>query len=62
MNFGPLQVSWAFQKNGQIIPGTEDSGEVPWFSSVEGVHVYRGVRLLTSLEFEISDGDKGRSG
>ena len=24
MNFGPLQVSWAFQRNGQIIPGTED--------------------------------------
>ena len=22
MNFGPLQVSWAFQRNGQIIPGT----------------------------------------
>ena len=59
MNFGPLQVSWAFQRNGQIIPGTEDSGEVPWFSSVEGVHVYRGeLDFSPSLEFEISDGDK----
>ena len=59
MNYGPLQVSWAFQRNGQIIPGTEESGEVPWYSSTEGVHVYRGdLDFRPSLEFNIEDGDK----
>ena len=59
MNYGPLQVSWAFQRNGQTILGTEASGEIPWFSSAEGVHVYQGeIDFSPSLEFNIDDGDK----
>ena len=58
MNYGALQVSWAFQRNGQIIPGTEESGEVPWYSSTEGVHVYRGeIDFRPSVQFNIEDGD-----
>ena len=59
MNYGPLQVSWAFQRNGQIIPGTEEIGEIPWYSSTEGVHVYQGeIDFRPTLEFNIEDGDK----
>ena len=59
MNYGPLQVSWAFQRNGQIITGTEESGEVPWYSGTEGIQVYRGeIDFRPSLEFNIEDGDK----
>jgi len=59
MNFGALQVSWAFQRSGQIIPGTEETGEIPWYSSTEGTHVYRGeIDFRPSLEFNIEDGDK----
>ena len=59
MNYGPLQVSWAFQRNGQIIPGTEENGEIPWFSSTEGAAVYQGeIDFSPSLVFNIEDGDK----
>jgi len=59
MNYGPLQVSWAFQRNGQLVPGSEDNGEIPWYSSTEGVHVYKGdIDFSPSAEFNINDGDK----
>ena len=59
MNYGPLQVSWVFQRNGQSIPGTEASGEIQWYSSEDGVHVYQGMLDFTPvLEFNIEEGDK----
>ncbi len=59
MNYGPLQVSWVFQRNGQSITGTEMGGELQWYSSKAGVHVYQGELDFTPvLEFQIEEGDK----
>ena len=59
MNYGPLQVSWVFQRNGEVVIGTEASGELPWYSSEDGVHVYQGeLDFRPVLEFNIEDGDK----
>jgi hypothetical protein len=59
MNYGPLYVSWVFQRNGQDMPGTEENGEIPWYSSTEGVHVYQGeIDFSPSANFNFDDGDK----
>ena len=42
MIYGPLQVSWVFERNGQPISGTESNGEISWLSSNDGRHVYQG--------------------
>ena len=58
---GPLEVSWEFTRDGQPIPGTEDSGELPWISSLEedGKHIYQGQLDFTPvIDFEFQEGDK----
>ncbi len=59
MNYGPLQVSWVFQRNGEYVVGTESSGELPWLSSNDGKHVYQGMLDFTpELEFNLQEGDR----
>ena len=59
MVYGPLQVSWVFERNGQPISGTESNGEISWLSSNDGRHVYQGELDFTPVSnFNIIEGDR----
>lgn len=42
MQDGPLMISWEFLRAGGPIVGTQDSGELPLISFVEGISIYQG--------------------
>jgi hypothetical protein len=56
---GPLQVSWEFRRDGQLIAGTESTGELSWISSNDGKHVYQAQLDFTpGVELQFENGDK----
>ena len=56
---GPLQVSWEYSRGGQVIAGTESSGELAWISSSDGKHIYQGQLDFTpEVEMRIEEGDQ----
>ena len=56
---GPLQVSWEFQRGGQLIAGTESTGELSWISSSDGKHVYRSqMDFSPNVEMQFENGDR----
>ena len=56
---GPLQVSWEFRRDGQLISGTESTGELSWISSNDGKHVYQGqLDFSPNVELQFENGDK----
>jgi hypothetical protein len=59
MMSGPLQVSWEFRRDGQLIAGTESTGELSWISSSDGKHVYQGQLDFTpNVDMQFENGDK----
>ena len=56
---GPLQVSWEFHRDGQLIAGTESTGELSWISSSDGKHVYQGqMDFSPNVEMQFENGDR----
>ena len=59
LNYGPLQVSWEYQRSGQPVAGTQDSGELEWVSTTEERHIYQGqMDFRPNQEFSIREGDR----
>ncbi len=56
---GPLQVSWEFQREGQLIAGTESTADLSWISSSDGKHVYQGqLDFSPNVDMQFENGDR----
>jgi len=59
LNYGPLQVSWEYQRNGQPVADTQDSGELAWVSSTDDRHIFQGqLDFRPNQGFSVQEGDK----